>query len=163
MINMICVQSPAREPETILPHSGRRLAGTLALQKPSWPSCLRVRKNRAVPPLPKKIGQPRDRCLDHANGSKTRKTKILLDGERRIQYKRDVTTWRNEGALRSVSALRSTSAIKNKLFPHTKPRRGNGMGCHEKTFVSFVPLCEIELGCGLRPRWLFMRKRRRHL
>ena len=22
-----------------------------------------------------------------------------------------------------------------------------------ETFVSFVPLCEIELGCGLRPRW----------
>jgi hypothetical protein len=33
------------------------------------------------------------------------------------------------------------------------PTPSAGWRAKMETFVSFVPLCEIELGCGLRPRW----------
>jgi len=46
-----------------------------------------------------------------------------------------------------VSGEHGHQAMYNKKLFLTR----RGIGYCEKIFVPFVPLCEIELGCGLRP------------
>ena len=52
-----------------------------------------------------------------------------------------------------VSALRTdTSNKKTSCFSHEATKGTKVDTVLKEAFVAFVPLCEIELGCGLRPR-----------
>jgi hypothetical protein len=73
-----------------------------------------------------------------------------------------VSLWFNQFHHRDTEAQRKwlvpyepTPAIKNKLFL-TRRHEGHEGGCRfKRSLCAFVPLCEIELGCGLRPRWFY--------